>query len=126
MTMIQDTEALCEKFGLEPNELTRQALRFRLSMLAEEVDETHSAYADCDPEEFVDGLIDVVVVALLTLEMAGVNIQQAWDEVFLANITKVVGKKPGRDAPDGLDLTKPEGWTPPDHSSNIGVLADVL
>jgi predicted HAD superfamily Cof-like phosphohydrolase len=75
------------------------------------------------PEEIVDGLIDLCVVAIGTLDAFGVDAHAAWSEVMLANITKEPGIKESRPNPLGLpDLIKPEGWKGPSHKGNYGYL----
>lgn len=102
-------------------------LTFRLKFLQEELDETKSALINGDPEEIVDGLIDLCVVAIGTLDAYGVDPYKAWDEVLDANMSKEVGVKEGRPNPLGLpDLIKPEGWTAPSHEGNHGMLPDFV
>ena len=80
-----------------------------------------------DPEEIVDGLIDLCVVAIGTLDAYGVDPYDAWDEVLDANMAKEPGVKEGRPNPLGLpDLLKPEGWTAPSHEGNHGILPETL
>ena len=70
----------------------------------------------------VDGLIDLCVVAIGTLDAMGVNVHKAWDEVLTANMAKEVGVKESRPNPLGLpDLIKPEGWIAPVHFPNHGI-----
>jgi len=109
-------------------EMMMQYLAFRLDFIEEEYKETLKAvYSDKDPEEVVDGLIDMIVVALGTLDAFGVDAHKAWDEVHRANSSKVPGVKPERPNPLGLpDLIKPEGWVAPSHEGNHGILADVI
>ena len=77
-----------------------------------------------DAEEVVDGLIDLCVVAIGTLDALGVDPYKAWDEVHKANMAKEVGVKPTRPNPLGLpDLVKPEDWVGPSHKGNHGSLA---
>ena len=98
-------------------------LTFRLAFIQEELNETGTALRNGDSEEVVDGLIDIMVVALGTLDLFGVNADVAWQQVAASNITKKVGIKEGRPNPLGLpDLVKPEGWVGPDHSDNHGDL----
>jgi len=98
-------------------------LKFRLDFLQEELNETRKAYSEKDAEEIVDGLIDLVVVAVGTLDLYGVNFNKAWFEVLRANMNKQVGVKEGRPNPYGLpDLCKPEGWTAPSHAGNHGII----
>lgn len=105
----------------------KDLLKLRLRMLNEEHNETVNAYLSNDSEEFVDGLIDLIVIAAGTLDLFGVDVEEAWDEVMNANLGKAVGVKPGRPNPLGLpDLIKPSGWQPPSHRTNLGLLPDVL
>jgi predicted HAD superfamily Cof-like phosphohydrolase len=77
-------------------------------------------------EEVVDALIDLCVVAIGTLDAYGVNAYKAWDEVHTANMAKEVGIKATRPNPLGLpDLVKPEGWTPPTHADNHGLISKI-
>lgn len=108
-------------------EKLKEFLLFRLNFIQEELNETKMAHLHDDPEEIVDGLIDICVVAIGTLDAFGVNSHKAWEEVFKANLAKNVGVKEGRPNPLGLpDLVKPEGWVGPDHTGNHGSLAEVF
>ena len=106
--------------------MLRTFLRFRLDFLHEELGETEKAAQagiPLDSEEVVDGLIDLCVVAIGTLDALGVDPYKAWDEVHKANMSKEVGVKESRPNPLGLpDLVKPEGWVGPDHSGNHGLM----
>ena len=98
-------------------------IKFRLDFLKEELKETCDAYDEKDAEEIVDGLIDLCVVAIGTLDLYGVDAHKAWDAVLASNMNKQVGVKPSRPNPLGLpDLIKPEGWTAPSHENNHGKL----
>ena len=100
-------------------------MQFRLAMMQEELDETKMAFDDKNAEEIVDGIIDLCVFAIGTLEVFGVDANKAWDEVYKANMSKEVGIKEGRPNPLGLpDLVKPEGWTGPEHKGNHGNITD--
>lgn len=103
-------------------ELIAKYLRFRLKMCMEEMNETiDAALFDQNAEEVVDGLIDLCVFAIGTLDVFGVDANKAWDSVYEANMNKTVGVKPGRPNPFGLpDLVKPAGWQGPDHTDNHG------
>lgn len=108
-------------------ESIRQFLKFRLNFLSEELGETNAAFDNNDPEEIVDGLIDLCVIAIGTLDAFGIDSHAAWNEVLKANMAKEPGVKPERPNPLGLpDLIKPEGWTAPSHEGNHGVLADAF
>lgn len=101
-------------------------LDFRVDFLREELEETEAALVNMDAEEIVDGLIDLCVVAIGTLDAFGVDPYKAWDEVLQANMAKEVGEKPSRPNPLGVpDLVKPEGWTGPSHEGNHGKFNDI-
>ena len=75
----------------------------------------------------VDGIIDLCVFAIGTLDVFGVDANEAWDRVYKANMSKSPGVKPGRPNPFGLpDLLKPSGWQGPNHEDNHGNLANAL
>jgi len=104
----------------------REFLKFRIEFLQEELDETRDAHMVKDPEEIVDGLIDLCVVAIGTLDAYGVDPYKAWDEVLKANMQKSVGKKSTRPNPLGVpDLVKPEDWEAPSHKGNHGKFNDI-
>lgn len=128
---VKDIAEMHEKFGVREWTLNklfekdydslRKFLEFRLNFIKEEFDETVSAVDTKDPEEIVDGLIDICVVAIGTLDAFGVDAHKAWDQVNEANMTKEPGIKPERPNPLGLpDLMKPAGWTAPSHEKNHG------
>jgi predicted HAD superfamily Cof-like phosphohydrolase len=110
----------------------RQFLNFRLGFLEEELNETKAAAnsEQVDAEEVVDGLIDLCVVAIGTLDAFGVNAYSAWSAVHEANMNKQVGVKASRPNPLNLpDLIKPTmethgyDWKPPSHAGNHGKLS---
>ena len=108
-------------------ELMKKYLDFRIAMCQEELDETFIAAKEEDPEEIVDGLIDLCVFAIGTLDVLGVDANKAWDKVYEANMTKSPGIKEGRPNPFGLpDLLKPVGWKAPTHEGNHGNIPDII
>ncbi len=126
-----DIYMMHNKFGVKEwfeankdnKELMDKYLRFRLSMCKEELDETLDAIDKKDPEEIVDGLIDLCVFAIGTLDVFNVDANKAWDAIYKANMAKSPGVKEGRPNPFGLpDLIKPEGWQGPSHEDNHGDL----
>lgn len=130
-----DIYMMHNKFGVrdwfeankDNKDLMDKYLRFRLSMCKEELDESLDAVNNKDPEEIVDGLIDLCVFAIGTLDVFGVDANDAWDRVYNANVAKEPGVKEGRPNPWGLpDLLKPEGWEPPSHEGNHGDLPKAL
>ena len=134
--MAHDMYMMHNKFGVydwlekkkDNKELMKKFIAFRLMMQYEELGETMSAaLVQGNSEEVVDGLIDTVVFAIGTLDIMGVDVKAAWDQVYEANMAKQPGVKPGRPNPFGLpDLLKPAGWKPPSHAGNHGSLPDVL
>jgi len=111
----------------DDKEKMMKLLKFRLDFLREELVETEIAYGDGDAEEIVDGLIDLCVVAIGTLDLMDVDAYDAWDEILKANMTKKPGIKPERPNPLGLpDLIKPEGWVAPSHRNNHGNLTHIF
>ena len=128
---VKDIKDMQTKYGTRewveknPQQLKR-FLEFRIDFLKEELEETESALINMDSEEIVDGLIDLCVVAIGTLDAFGVNPYKAWDEVLRANMAKEVGVKESRPNPLGMpDLTKPEDWEGPSHIGNHGKLNDI-
>ncbi len=126
---VKDIVEMQGKYGTRDwvNSASRDKLKtfldFRLDFIEEEFDETLKAIVEDDAEEIVDGLIDLCVVAIGTLDAFGVDPYKAWDAVHKANMGKVVGVKPSRPNPLGVpDLIKPEGWTAPSHEGNHGIL----
>ena len=107
-------------------EKLKDFLAFRLDFLEEELTETVKAFAENDGEELVDGLIDLCVVAIGTLDAFGIDPYKAWDEVLKANMAKEVGVKPTRPNPLGVpDLIKPDNWKAPSHTGNHGKFNDI-
>ena len=130
-----DMYMMHNKFGVrewfeankDNKDLMDKYLKFRLSMCEEELMETMDAIEAKDHEEIVDGLIDMCVFAIGTLDVFGVDANMAWNKVYEANAAKDVGVKEGRPNPFGLpDLIKPEGWTAPSHEGNHGDLKKAL
>jgi predicted HAD superfamily Cof-like phosphohydrolase len=116
-----------EKFTKDDLEKLTAFLEFRMSFLDEELAETKLAVKNKDPEEIVDGLIDLCVVAIGTLDAFGVNANTAWNCVHEANMAKTVGVKASRPNALGLpDLIKPDGWTAPSHLGNHGLLTGLF
>lgn len=126
MSIIEDNKNFQSKYGFDSEPMTFDKLKFRMSLLQEEFNETLTAFIEGDAEEWVDGHIDLLVIALGNLHLAGIDINKAWNEVFRANMSKVRGVKPGREESGGFDVMKPLGWQGPDHSDNHGKLDDIF
>lgn len=132
---VNDIEDMHDKFGVHDwfqanrgdKDLMRKYIMFRMLMIGEEYQETLSAINNSDAEEVVDGLIDMCVFAIGTLDVMGVDANEAWNKVYNANMAKSPGVKPGRPNRFGLpDLLKPSGWTPPSHNGNHGDLPNIV
>lgn len=113
-----------EKLDKDDTASIEKLLDFRIkSLLTEEFLETIKAHKEKDSEELVDGLIDLVVIALGTLDILDVDMNKAFKNVVDANMRKRIGVKPERPNPLGLpDLIKPSGWHGPVHRENHGLL----
>jgi len=129
-----DMVVMHQKFGVDKwmdkekvskDSRLNEYMKFRIGMMQEELDETKVAFENKNEEEVVDGIIDLCVFAIGTLEVFGVDANKAWDQVYHANFSKEVGIKEGRPNPLGLpDLVKPEGWEGPSHEGNHGNISD--
>jgi len=85
-----------------------------VNLIEEEFSELKAAIKDCDPEEIVDALTDILVVTIGAAHSMGCDIEGAWKEVMRTNFAKIdheTGKVRKRE--DGKVL-KPIGWTPPE------------
>jgi len=130
---VKDIRKMHKKFGVKEKtielnkELLTSYMKFRFRFLQEELNEGFKAVHNRDPEEVVDALIDLCVVAIGTLDAYDIDAHQAWDEVLKANMKKKVGIKESRPNPYGLpDLIKPKGWTAPSHKGNHGIISKIV
>lgn len=100
-----------------------QYLFFRADFINEELQELYQAIEEEQSDEIVDALIDIIVVALGTLDAFDIDIKTAWKRVHDANMQKTIGIKKSRPNPLGLpDLIKPADWEAPQHIDNVGKL----
>ena len=130
---VRDINNMHQHYGIHEavdklnKEQLRQMLTFRFDFLKEELNEGYEAIERGDSEEVVDALIDLIVVAVGTLDLYDVDIDKAWNQVLAANMNKAVGIKASRPNPLGLpDLIKPSDWTGPDHTGNHGMVPDAF
>lgn len=136
VNLIEDMAHMHDHYGVHgaieklDAEKLKMFLKFRIDFLQEELDEMIKAYnegGENAADDTVDALIDLVVVALGTLDAFRVNSYEAWNRVYEKNMEKEVGVKASRPNPLGLpDLIKPEGWTAPTHADNVGLLEQVF
>ena len=103
-------------------------LAFRLDFLEEEFEETQAAFFKNDSKEVVDGLIDLIVIAIGTLDLFKCDADEVWDKIHNSNMLKEPGANKSRQNPFGLpDMVKPEGWVGPRITEkNCGILPDIL
>lgn len=121
-----DLNNMHTKFGVHKARFTKQMLKARLDFLQEELDEAYKALEENNADDFVDAHIDLMVVAVGTLDIAGVNGWEAWDNVHSANMAKEIGINSKRPNMGGVDLVKPEGWVKPTHFGNTGKLTEIM
>ena len=121
---MHDHYGFTERFAALDEEKRAACLKFRADFIREELREL---YADIDsPEDVVDALIDICVVAIGTLHAFGIDGHRAWDEVHRANMAKETGVKESRPNPLGLpDLVKPIDFVSPSHMGNHGRLPTI-
>lgn len=84
----------------------------RAALIAEEAEETCDAIEAGDLVAAIDGLCDLIYVALGTASEFGIDLEPFFDEVHRSNMAKVGGST----REDGKIL-KPEGWKPPNLES---------
>ena len=122
----EDVQAFHEKFqvprALSPRLLDPVTFEFRNKFLQEELDEFVEGFVERDLHKMGDALVDLVYVALGTADIMGLPWDKLWDEVQRANMAKERATRP-EDSKRGstLDVIKPPGWTPPDHTPALGV-----
>lgn len=120
--LIQDVHNFHTKFDLTPRTinapLDKTLMEFRIKFLAEELKEINAAAARGDLPEFLDGLVDLVYVAIGTAYTMNLNFGKAWEAVQRANMAKV---KASAENPSkrghASDIVKPAGWTAPRHDT---------
>lgn len=104
------TKVLNNEFPDRPTKMEGSHKDETVEKLLEEIQELVESDKLSDQ---ADALIDLIYFALGALHQAGVDTEHVWNSVHHANMTKVRGKtKRGHDN----DATKPEDWTPPDHT----------
>lgn len=121
-----DLERLHDHFGFTEAALTKQELWQRIQFIREELEETEEAFLEGEAHELMDGLIDIIVVAVGTLHRAGTKYRQGWKSVMTANYAKKKGFNEKRPDSNGQDLIKPKGWKPPELGRMLGMLEKIL
>jgi hypothetical protein len=133
--MIEDIQKMHEKFhvtefidnSINNKSLLKKYLKFRLDFIQEELNETIDAYVNKDDKEVVDGLIDILVVTLGTLDIFKCNTPKAWASIMKSNLSKKPGVNLHRQNNFGLpDLIKDEEFIEPDLKGCTGILKKIL
>jgi len=141
MDLFQDIKDFHEKFGLTyhgaPRVLPEELAKFRAGFLAEELGEyafggdkmnvdilVGIVKEDMAPpiklEDQLDGLVDLVYVALGTALMQGFDFNEAWRRVHEANMKKVRAERAVDSARGSTyDVVKPPGWLAPNLSDLV-------
>lgn len=123
---IEDVKEFHNKFGVpqpdKPHFLNEEAFSFRMKFMNEELKEFHDAHLDGDMHGAADALVDLVYVVYGTALMMGIPWQSLWNEVQRANMAKRRAQS-AEESKRGssLDVIKPPGWTPPDHTPFLGI-----
>lgn len=96
---------------LTPEDQWRGFLTLRHNFIEEELRELNTAIYDADLVGAVDGLLDIIYVAIGTLYTLGLPFDPLWNAVHTANMQKERGlTKRGV----FYDARKPEGWVGPE------------
>ena len=114
--MVKDMHDFHEKFDIaydeDPRKLPKAIAEFRVKFLNEElINEYVPAVMKGDLTEQIDGLFDIIYVAMGTLYLMGVDIEGVWNEGHASNMSKELvpkGKgKYGGTIAKGSDYFKP-------------------
>lgn len=117
-----DIEDFHQKFGLEqkeakltvhPEQLTHEEWQLRHTRLLEEIAECDEAFHDKKDHEYLDGLVDLVYIALGTAYRRGWDFAAAWNRVHDANMKKERGEEHTSKYGSSFDIVKPKGWVAP-------------
>lgn len=126
---VSDIAEMHTKFGVNEAvekltpEVLKEYLKFRADFLQEELDELNKAMVEKNADDVVDALLDLCVVAIGTLDAFKVDADLGWHRIKEKNMQKEPGSNPNRPNKYGLpDMVKPQGWTPPSHADNVGLI----
>lgn len=113
-TMVTDVNEFLAKFDIMRNELGNYYLPSdvrlnRLKHIMEELAELVESMSEQRIAGQVDALVDITYLCLGTLVMMGAPVEQLWDEVHRANMSKVKEEGIGHK----LGVTKPLNWQGP-------------
>ena len=116
--LIADTWFFQEKYGLLDHDvygfLEDDKMKVKIGHLKEELAEIEKAYSEKNLYEFCDGILDLVYVALGTVNLMNMPVRELWTDIQIRNMMKVrattetMGKRGST-----FDVVKPEGWSGP-------------
>ena len=118
MDMFQMVADFHKKFGLEPTNQPdfpfEEIWILKNNHMQEELNEIRAAAINGNLEEYFDGLIDIVYVALGAAYLAGLPFEQGFLRVHQANMTKMRALRQ-QDSKRGstYDIVKPAGFVAP-------------
>lgn len=116
--MFQMVADFHKKFGLDPTEQPdfpfEEIWILKNNHMQEELNEIRAAAINGNLEEYFDGLIDLVYVALGAAYLAGLPFEQGFLRVHQANMTKMRALRQ-QDSKRGstYDIVKPAGFVAP-------------
>lgn len=131
LDLVQDIHDFHTKFGFTKRPIGERPnqgfMAFRLKFLAEELHETALAAKRDDLAEFLDGLVDLVYVAIGSAWSLNLDFGEAWKRVHAANMEKIRAER-AEDSKRGtaFDVIKPKGWKKPNIDGLIDPLDRVL
>ena len=118
MDLFQMVADFHKKFGLDPTEQPdfpfEEIWILKNNHMQEELNEIRAAAINGNLEEYFDGLIDLVYVALGAAYLAGLPFEQGFLRVHQANMTKIRALRQ-QDSKRGstYDIVKPPGFVAP-------------
>lgn len=116
--LFDDVSAFNKKFGLEPtdgpNFPDEEIWKLKNRHMQEELDEIRAACLIGDLEQYFDGIIDLIYVALGAAYLADLPFDEGFKRVHEANMKKVRAIT-AEDSKRGstYDIIKPAGWEAP-------------
>lgn len=127
--MSWDTRVFQHAYGLLDNSvygfLEDDKMKVKIGHLDEELAEIKKAYEEKDLYEFCDGILDLVYVALGTLNLMNMPIKALWRDIQVRNMSKVRATKDNMGKRETtFDVIKPEDWSGPRTKEIIDFFAD--
>jgi predicted HAD superfamily Cof-like phosphohydrolase len=125
--LFQDVIDFHRKFSIQYDgpprnlaEVDPDLAEFRESRLYDEFLEIKDAIIGDDMEAYLDGLVDLIYIALGTAHLCGWDFNEAWRRVHAKNMAKMRAESAeASQYKHNCDIVKPPGWTPPDLSDLV-------